>query len=166
MFEIFRDMASDYGNPKPSLFASEHLSPQSEGGCERTVANRAALHCGWQGCVFPARSKDPKHSNNMKRDRPAEIHENKNQTTHSSCLLWKQEEASNLRPPGYAPDALPTALSRDVSFDAVPRHPIYRFCECKDKANFRICQIKSQLSRSRNPFRLPYSRLRPDSKSG
>ena len=88
VFEIFRDMASDYGNPKPSLFASEHLSPQSEGGCERTVANRAALHCGWQGCVFPARSKDPKHSNNMKRDRPAEIHENKKQTTLSSCLLW------------------------------------------------------------------------------
>ena len=49
VFEIFRDMASDYGNPKPSLFASEHLSPQSEGGCERTVANRAALHCGWHG---------------------------------------------------------------------------------------------------------------------
>ena len=59
-----------------------------KGGCERTVANRAALHCGWQGCVFPARSKDPKHSNNMKRDRPAEIHENKKQTTLSSCLLW------------------------------------------------------------------------------
>lgn len=46
------------------------------------------------------------------------------------------------------------------------RHPISRFCECKDKANFRICQIKSQLSRSRNPFRLPYSRLRTDRASG
>ena len=43
---------------------------------------------GGTGCVFPARSKDPKHSNNMKRDRPAEIHEYKKQTTLSSCLLW------------------------------------------------------------------------------
>ena len=65
-----------------------------------------------------------------------------------------------------SPTSYRTALSRDVSFDAVPRHPIYRFCECKDKANFRICQIKSQLSRSRNPFRLPYSRLRTDRASG
>jgi hypothetical protein len=59
VFEIFRDMASDYGNPKPSLFASEHLSPQSEGGCERTVANRAALHCGWHGLRLSGKAERP-----------------------------------------------------------------------------------------------------------
>ena len=88
MFEIFRDMASDYGNPKPSLFVSEHLSPQSKEDASELLRTEQRFIAGGTGCVFPARPKDPKHSNNMKRDRPAEIHENKKQTTLSSCLLW------------------------------------------------------------------------------
>ncbi len=48
----------------------------------------------------------------------------------------------------------------------MPKHPIYRFCECKDKANFRILQIKSAFSRLHTPFRLPYRPLRTDCASG
>ena len=88
VFETFRDRASDYGNSKSSLFASEHLRPQSKEDASKLLRAEQRFIAGGTGCVFPARPKDPKRSNKMKRDRPAEIHENKKQTTLSSCLLW------------------------------------------------------------------------------
>ena len=52
VFEIFRDMASDYGNPKPSLFVSEHLSPQSKEDASELLRTEQRFIAGGRAASF------------------------------------------------------------------------------------------------------------------
>ena len=43
------------------------------------------------------------------------------ENSFSIVLIWLRRQDLNLRPPGYEPDELPTALLRDIEFGAGDR---------------------------------------------
>ena len=45
-------MASDYGNPKPSLFVSEHLSPQSKEDASELLRTEQRFIAGGRAASF------------------------------------------------------------------------------------------------------------------
>ncbi len=47
---------------------------------------------------------------------PADINTKKIDLHKQVCFFWLREKDLNQRPPGYEPDELPTALSRDIYF--------------------------------------------------
>ena len=52
VFEIFRDMANDYGNPIPSLFVPEHLSPQSKEDASELLRTEQRFIAGGRAASF------------------------------------------------------------------------------------------------------------------
>ena len=60
VFEIFRDMASDYGN-RNHPFSHRNISGRNrKEDASELLRTEQRFIAGGTGCVFPARPKDPK----------------------------------------------------------------------------------------------------------
>ncbi len=55
-------------------------------------------------------------SHNLSRKFHFPAHTKRNRHAKAYLFLWLRREDLNLRPPGYEPDELPTALPRDIQF--------------------------------------------------